>query len=255
MLSPQATYYLSILVLLLVAVGLVALPVLRARQTGYPLSQYLVYTFGFLMTRLLWRAEIVGRLPVEHRGGLVIICNHRSPFDPAFIQLAADRVVHWMVAREYCEFWLSGWLLRIVQVIPVGRGGVDTAATKMAIRYAEGGQWIGMLPEGRINTTDALLLSGRPGAALVAMKARVPVVPCFIRDAPMGATIFGSLLLPAHTRLVIGEMLDISAYYGREREPGALQELTKHFLREIARLGGEPEFEPELAGRNWKPED
>ena len=32
-----------------------------------------------------------------------------------------------------------------------------------------------------------------------------------------------------------------------------LENLTRRFLREIARLGGEPDYEPELAGRFYKP--
>ena len=95
------------------------------------------------------------------------------------------RITHWMVAREYCESWPLSWFFRTVEAILTGRGGVDTKAVKQAIRYASEGGLVGMLPEGRINTTDAFLLPGRPGAALVALKARVPVIPVYIEGAPL----------------------------------------------------------------------
>ncbi len=112
-----------------------------------------------------------------------------------------------------------------------------------------------MLPEGRINTTDAFLLPGRPGAALVALKARVPVIPVYIEGAPYNGWVIGPLFMSAHVKVTIGDVIDISEFYGREREPGVLAELTKRFLSAIAQLAGKPEFEPEVAGRLWNMED
>jgi 1-acyl-sn-glycerol-3-phosphate acyltransferase len=160
-----------------------------------------------------------------------------------------------MVAREYCETPLLGGMLRTFQVIPVGRGGVDTAATKQAIRLAQEGGLVGMFPEGRINETqDTLLLPGRPGAALVALKARVPIIPVFISGSPYDGTPLGPLKMRAHVRVKIGKPMDLSAYYGREKEAGVTQEITKRLMREIACLAGHPEFEPQLAGRRWMSE-
>jgi 1-acyl-sn-glycerol-3-phosphate acyltransferase len=156
-----------------------------------------------------------------------------------------------MVAREYCEAPVIGWLLREFQVIPVGRGGVDTAATKQAIRLAQEGELIGMFPEGRINLTDQVLLPGRPGAALVALKARVPIIPVFISGAPYDGTSLGPLFMRAHVRVKIGKPIELSTYYGREKEEGVTKELTKRLLLEMAKLAGHSEFEPQLAGRRW----
>lgn len=255
MLSADSTYLLAIGVLLAIAAAIIATPVVGARRERISVLQYLIYLFGRTMARWLWRAEVVGALPVGAQCGAIIVCNHRSPFDPAFIQLAAGRVVHWMVAREYCMHPLFARLFRSVQAIPVGRAGIDTAATKLAIRYAQRGELVGMFPEGRLNVSDHLLLSGRPGAALVALKARAPVIPCYISDSPMGATVYTSLFLPAKTRLVIGPLLDLSEYYGREKERDVLEALTKRLLHEIAQLAGHPEFEPSVAGRRGRPED
>ena len=91
----------------------------------------------------------------------LVICNHRSPVDPSFIQVATGpRVVHWMVAREYCEHPLLAWFFRASQAIPVGRGGIDTAATKLAIRLAEGGELVALFPEGRIQRQRGVANAG-----------------------------------------------------------------------------------------------
>jgi 1-acyl-sn-glycerol-3-phosphate acyltransferase len=159
-----------------------------------------------------------------------------------------------MVAREFCEQRIFRWLARTCEVIPVNRGGIDTQSTKAAIRLASRGGLVGMLPEGRINLTDQLLLPVRPGAILVALKARVPILPCYIDGAPYAGSIWSPFLMSARTRLVMGELMDLSAYYERTQEADVVPELARQVAREIARLAGRPDFEPQLAGRKWMPD-
>lgn len=205
------------------------------------------YGVNVVLCRVLWRARISGPLPVAPRQGAVVVSNHRSPVDPCFIELTTTRPVHWMVAKEYCNHWTLGWFLRLSEVIPTNRAGIDIAATKAAIRRAKQGGIVGIFPEGRLNLTDRLLLPGHLGAALIALKARVPVVPCYIQGSPFGGSILSPLVMPAKVVLWLGPPLDLSEFYGRERDRGVLEEVTRRFLREIARLAGVPDYQPDLA--------
>jgi len=221
------------------------------KRSPLTLGQTLLWSANYLIAKLLWDTRVEGDLPRD--GGAIIVANHRSSVDPSFIQIAIRRVVYWMVAREYCEAPGLGLLLRTFQVIPVGRSGVDTAATKLAIRLAQGGGLVGMFPEGRINEThDPILLPGRPGIALVALKARVPIIPVWISGSPYDGTPIGPLKMRAHVRVKIGQTIDISPYFGREKEEGVTQKITLRVLKELAKLAGHPDFEPQLAGRRWK---
>lgn len=241
----------------LIAVGmtLVALLWRAYRQTRYSASQFPLYMLNLFLTRVLWRARVRGKIDLPPDQGAIIVCNHVGPIDPGIIALACDRPVHWMVAREYCHHPMTGWALGILGAIPVGRSGVDTAATKLAIRYASQGDVVGMFPEGRINDTGQFMLPGRPGAALVALKARVPVVPCFIAGSPNRLAGLGFLFQPARARLVVGKPIDLSAWHGRHDDRELLEELTLGFMAEIARLGGAPDYQPQLAGKRWKPKN
>jgi 1-acyl-sn-glycerol-3-phosphate acyltransferase len=252
MFSPLAAKIVAIGVLL--AAGLVPLAwaAWQIRRSPFTPVQTALYAFNYLVARTLWRARISGPLPISPQQGAVIVCNHRSSLDPSFVALTGMRAVHWLVAKEYCVNPVFAWLLRTCEVIPTNRGGADTAATKMSIRYAQQGGLVGVFPEGRINTTTRLLLPGRPGAALIALKARVPVIPCYVEGSPYDGTALGCLLMPARVRLKIGRPIDLSAYYGREDQREVLVELTKQFLRAIAALAGQSDFEPALAGRLYR---
>lgn len=241
------------------AVGAIAsatafLLVRKWRRTEYSLLQYLAFLFVRYLVCWQWRTELPAKLPFDASRGAVIVCNHRSSIDPFFIQVMLHRRAHWMVAREYVENRVFGWFLRMCDVIPTNRNGIDIASTRFAIRQAQAGNLVGMLPEGRINTTDDFLLPGRPGPVIVALRARVPIIPCYIFDAPYAGTVWSPFFRRAHARVVVGEPIDLSEYqhHHRRRRKGAITELTLRVLKEIATLGGRPEFEPKLAPRVWK---
>jgi len=222
------------------------------RRYRCTVGQGFLLGFNLLLNRLRWHTRTNRPMPLAQRQGAVIVANHRSGFDPMFLQVAAPRIVHWMVAKQYCTWWLA-WFFRILGCIPAGRGGIDTAAVKQAIRLAESGEFVGILPEGRINESKELMLPGRPGAALVALKARVPVIPCYITGAPYNGRLLGPLFMRAQVEVIVGDPIDLSEYFGRDREQGVTEELTKRFMKEIARLAGADNFEPQLAGRQWLP--
>jgi 1-acyl-sn-glycerol-3-phosphate acyltransferase len=222
------------------------------RRLGYKPLQFPLYLYNLVMTRIRWRARLEGALPIDPPGGALIVCNHRSPVDPAFIALAARRQVHWMVAGEYCRVPVIGWGLRVLEVIPTSRAGIDTAAMRAAVRYAQQGELVGMFPEGRLNTTKEFMLPARLGAAMVALRARVPVIPCYVEGGPFEGTVYSFFWLPARTRLVVGRPLDLSGFYGREIDREVLEQVTRWFMREIAHLAGREDYEPRIAGKPWK---
>jgi 1-acyl-sn-glycerol-3-phosphate acyltransferase len=238
--------------IVLAAAPVVVLLVILARSKLSPF-QCVLYGLSYLLCKFLWRTRWHNALPLRDDEGAVIVCNHRSSVDPFFVQMATGRKVHWMVAREYCEHWAFRWFLRACEVIPTNRGGIDTAATKAAIRIVAAGGLMGMLPEGRINMTEEILLPARPGAALVALKAKVRVVPCFIRGAPYRRTSWSPFFMPARVEITFGDPIDLSEFLGREGESGVVKEAMLRILKSLAMLGGEPNFQPQLAGRSWKP--
>lgn len=212
-------------------------------RSGYTFVQFVLDRIVFMILKLMWRAKTPAKLPLSRQRGAVIVANHRSSVDPFFVHGAAKRRVRWMVAREYCERKVLGWFLEEFGAIPTRRGGIDNASVRLAARYLEEGQWVGVLPEGKINTTDEFMLPVRAGAALLARRAGVPILPVYIEGAPYDGTPVGPFLMRAHVKITVGEPIDPQGF---ESDEAMILAATK----EIARLAGHDDFEPQLAGKS-----
>ncbi|PQO33902.1 lysophospholipid acyltransferase family protein [Blastopirellula marina] len=229
-----------------VIVGLAILVGIQIRRTEYTLVQFFLDRIVFILLQFLWRTKTPAELPLARDKGGVIIANHRSSADPFFIHRAARRRVRWMVAREYCERKVMGWFLNEFGAIPTRRGGIDNASVREAVNLLQQGNWVGVLPEGRINMTDQFMLPVRPGAALLARRAGVPIVPVYIEGAPFNETPISPFLMSAQVTIYVGEPIYPDAFDSDEL-------MILAAVKEIARLAGHSDFQPQLAGKNWKP--
>ena len=144
---------LAVLVVLLVGAGIVIGRLMVRHRLRF--SEAFLYVLNVTLTRCLWRATVEGSIDLSPGQGAIFVSNHSSSIDPLFLQMLIPRAIHYLVAREYVERRFLGWPLRVAGAIPVNRGGIDTAAIKLAIRYAEAGEMVGIFPEGRINTRPA----------------------------------------------------------------------------------------------------
>ena len=244
---------LAAIFLLSLVIAPVVVVIQALRRPNFSGPQSLLYLSAVILTRLLWRTGKPPTLPHVERGA-VIVCNHRSSVDPFFVQVCCDRPIRWMVAKEFCEHPLFGWFLTTCNVIPVNRGGIDTAATKAAIRCVQAGGLVGMFPEGRINMSDQFMLPIRPGAGLIATKADVPLIPCHIEGAPYGRTPWSPFFLPARVRIRFGEPVPPSKVQpARSDEQESVRSLMLTVVERVAELAGRLDYHPEFAGRRWKP--
>jgi 1-acyl-sn-glycerol-3-phosphate acyltransferase len=229
--------------------------VFQKRKTEYTWPQFLFWILAGCLTRFLWRATYENSMPEEVNSGAVIVSNHHSGVDPFFLQVLCKRPIRWMVAKEYCEHRAFGRMLRVCEVISVSRGGIDTAATKTAIRHVEQGGLLGMFPEGRLNMTEEFMLPVRPGAVLVALRAGKPLLPCYIAGSPTRGTAMSSFFMRARVKVSFGKLIDVAEYKDVQRNEELASEIMTRLLLEIARLAGREDYEPQFAGRKWRPSD
>lgn len=245
----------------LLAITLVYLARLAARSTYNP-WETILYAPVYLFGRLLWRVHFTNEAPSALDDGGILVANHRSSVDPFFVQLAATRRIHWMVAKEYCVHPLFGPFLRLFEVIPTNRSGVDTASTKHAIRLARAGRLVGMFPEGELNHTRQPLLPVRSGAAMVAARGNVALIPLYIQGSPYRRTVWSPVFMPARVGITFGDPIypdaneqDIQTDKPEPTRSEALAESDALILRwgqQVVKLAGAPGFPVKLASKRTR---
>lgn len=245
MMSPELAAQLTLALYLVAA----AIAVTRSVRGCDDWRLWALHIIARFYTPLMFRQRIRQRCPFPVHGAALIIVNHRSPVDPILVFSGSPlkreghsvRRLEFLTATEYCN--LGGFLsfvTRTMQVIPVDRDGRDMGPVKEALRRLREGRLVGIFPEGRINDggDGSELLPGNPGMAWLALHSRAPVYPVFIHGAPQGE----NMIVPFHTfarvRLVYGDAVDLSAYYGRRITQELLQEVAGLLMRRLAELGG-----------------
>jgi len=137
-----------------------------------------------------FRAKDRGRIPRE--GGLLVLANHISDVDPVAIQYGCPRPVHFMAKAELFDMKGVGWFLRKFRSFPVKRGEPDRQSLKYAIALLKAGDVVVIFPEGELSQ-NGKLQALKPGIALIARMAGVPVICCGVlntnRIIPYGTLI------------------------------------------------------------------
>lgn len=138
---------------------------------------------------LLFRVRFLGRENLPATGGYVLAGNHISYADPMLLWCAAPRPTHFMAKKELWESDLFGWGLDTFWAFQVDRGRSDRNAIAQAAAYLKAGEPLAIFPEGTRNFTGEAEAQG--GAAFIALRAGVPIVPVGIdgteRIKPPGA--------------------------------------------------------------------
>lgn len=140
----------------------------------------LFYKFARLLCRmilvLLRRWEVRGGENLSNIGGLVLVSNHTSYWDPVVVGCAFNRQVHFMAKSELFSIPLLGTAIRILGAFPVRRDKSDRNAIRTAVKLLEKGSVVGVFPEGTRSRTGEMLKL-HLGAAMLAFKAGVPILP------------------------------------------------------------------------------
>jgi 1-acyl-sn-glycerol-3-phosphate acyltransferase len=125
------------------------------------------------------RIRIVGAENVPATGPLIVVANHLSNVDPAFLaawlQPALGRPLRFLAKEQLFATPLAP-LLRSLGTIPVRAGGRDVDAYRIARAALDRGDVIAIFPEGTRSTTG-ILGRAHHGAALLALRTGEAIVP------------------------------------------------------------------------------
>ncbi|HSO27400.1 MAG TPA: lysophospholipid acyltransferase family protein, partial [Anaerolineales bacterium] len=120
----------------------------------------------------------IENLPAQ--GGALLAINHLSRLDgPLIFALLPRPDITGLVSTKYQKNPIFRWLINQIGAIWLNREEADVDALRTARNYLRNGGGIGIAPEGTRSQTGQLI-AAKTGAAFLADKAGVPVVPVAI---------------------------------------------------------------------------
>ena len=150
---------------------------------AYPISKLTIAPFYKLWVR---KVEGLENLP---KGAFIIAGNHTSYYDtlliPCVITPKIKRKMHAWVNSSYWKNFLTGFFLTIWECIPVYVKNEKNARQKnneafeKALYYLKKNEPVMIFPEGH-RSKNGKLQKAYTGIARLAIKAKVPVLPCGI---------------------------------------------------------------------------
>lgn len=186
--------------------------------------------------RLFWRLSVEGTENVPDDEPFVLAPVHRSNIDTPLVAAVAKRRLRYMGKKE---MWNIGWIGRIFTALggfPVNRGTADREALRTTLEVVQHGEPVVIFPEGT-RQRGPVVQPLFEGAAYVAARAGVPVVPVGIggseRAMPRGA----KMIRPVKVHVVIGRPLRPEPNEAGGRVPRrVVHELTEKLHAELQHL-------------------
>ena len=194
--------------------------------------------FKFILTyplRFLCNMRVRGteNEPTTDQGAYLVIANHRTWADPIYLCCVLKHgQPHFMAKKELFKIPLLNLLIRALGAYPVNRGGADVGAIKHTIEMLKAGVCVGMFPQGhRYNKGDPRKTPVKTGAAMIALKAGVPVLPVFIKVKN------NKHFFLCRKEVIVGKPISIEEMNYNPEAPGEYQRVADYLFERVCELG------------------
>jgi 1-acyl-sn-glycerol-3-phosphate acyltransferase len=150
----------------------------RAAEVVWPIGRLTVQRVATTIAPL----KVYGRENVPRDGGLVLALNHFSWLDPLEFGAASPRTIYYMAKIELHRVPAIGTIIRGFGAFSVRRGESDREAVRLSRELVQEGRAVGLFVEGT-RQKSGVPGEPKPGASMIALQERVPVVPAAIHGS------------------------------------------------------------------------
>ena len=123
-----------------------------------------------------FRVKIYGAEKVPQSGGLIAVSNHASYFDPPLLSNCVRRPVAFMAKEELFKTPIFKQAIQLYGAYPVKRSTSDRSALRAATGAINSG-WVAAIFLQGTRTPNGKITDPKLGAAWIAAKAQVPLLP------------------------------------------------------------------------------
>jgi 1-acyl-sn-glycerol-3-phosphate acyltransferase len=210
----------------------------RSREPFASLMLYHAFKWSIVSPVLhgYLRGRIYGAENVPNEGPLVVVSNHASDFDPPILSCSMRRPVAFMAKEELFRIPLLKQGIELYGAYPVKRGAADRSAIRAALKCLEEGWAVGLYLGGT-RTPDARITEPKQGAAWIAAKAKVPILPVSLWGTEAIFKKGSAIPRPVPVTVRIGQVIDPPASTKREELEALTQDCAEaiHALHDLGR--------------------
>jgi len=149
---------------------------------GQRIAYAVVRSLLRLAVLLLMRAHVRGREHVPRAGAGIVVSNHIAAVDPGVLMAVLPRPIALMSKAKNARGVLR-LFIPLLGAFTVRRGAADRRALQVAEQVLQQGRLLCMFPEGTRSPNGALGMA-HGGAALLARRSAVPIIPVAITGTP-----------------------------------------------------------------------
>ncbi len=201
----------------------------------YNVARSAVYVFF----KVFFRVEVDGKENLPTDEAFIVCSNHTSNLDPPLLGACMPFQLAFMAKEELFKNKIFGALIRALGAFPVRRGTGDIGALRSAVKLLKSGKRMVIFPEGG-RSDGKHLRKGKRGAALIAVKAGVGIIPVGIE---------GRYKPFCKIKVHIGKMIRLDEYAERKIESEDLKSVTdKIIMPAISQLSGVRTYEDRISG-------
>lgn len=196
---------------------------------------FFVRLFTLIFLKLYLNFKVIGRRHVPSKGAFILAANHSSYIDPPLVAASVKRGLYFMARAKLFEIPIMGWIIKHAHSFPVKRSGRDVASLKTSLKILREQKGLVIFPEG-VRTKNKLLKRAKPGAGFLVYKARVPVIPAYIKGTFDAMPRKASTLKKHPVSIYIGKPINLDKFYASQRGEEVYQKISDEIMHQIGKL-------------------
>lgn len=135
-----------------------------------------------LIAVFVYRVRFTGQENIPASGGVLVVSNHQSHFDPPLVGIGSKRQMNYVARRTLFNFRPFGWFLKSIGAIPIDRDGIGLGGIKESLKLLKHGEMVLIFPEGT-RTPDGEIKAFRPGFTTLAARSNAAILPVAVDGA------------------------------------------------------------------------
>lgn len=173
---------------------------------------FLVKCFNIVYPKKIYGKENIPQ------GGAILVCNHFSAMDCAFLVNVYSKDNFFMCKKEITANKFLWFFVKRFGGIPIDRGGTDLKSFFATVKILKNDHKLTIFAEGTRNRTGTDELQElKSGTTVLSVKTKKPIVPIMILKKPK---IF------RRTKIMVGKPIDLSNYYDKKLDDGVIEEMN-----------------------------